>query len=166
MSESVSPRAGEANENQAYVTLQDANNWFSARAVDAWHSASEEARRGVLLRASEWVDGYFRFRGKPARAHQPRAWPRVGVVLKNGDLSGPLAAPSAVSEATLELALALLDGDGSAEQLLGARGPVRSERIGTISVSYETPAAGQGPRLLQLLSPYLDTETSNRIVRS
>jgi len=146
----------------AYVTMEDADQWFAARAIDSWALVGETPRRGALLRASEWIDGYFRFRGYPENPNQPRAWPRVDVMAAGTTMP----APPAVIEATLELAAALLDGENSAEQMLGARGAIRGERIGTMSVSYATPASGQRNRLSQLLSPYLAAQSMSRIVRS
>jgi len=145
----------------AYADLASADGWFAARGRTGWSAAAAAARHAALIRAADWLDGQFSFRGQPADAAQPRAWPRVGVgggaVLADG-------LPLAVRQAYFELALALLEGDAAAARLVGLQGEVKRERIGGIAVEYE--AAGRsGGQIKALLAPYLRTGMATRVAR-
>ena len=146
----------------AYATLADADGWFAARGQAAWAAAGEAARSAALIRAADWLDGQFRFRGSRAEAGQSRAWPRTGVggsPLAAGGLPGP------VRTAYFELTLALLEGDAAAERLIGLQGAVRRERVGGLAIEYEASGASGG-RLRALLAPYLQTGLATRVSRT
>jgi len=144
----VTPQAG----GNAYATLADAERWFAARHHPEWAVASVAARSGALIRAAEWLDHHFRFRGTRLRPDQPRAWPRSG--LAAGSRNPVSGLPLAVEQAYFVLALALLEGDAAAEQLLGVRGAILEERIGNVAVQYDRAGQRQS-RLLALLRPWL-----------
>jgi hypothetical protein len=153
----------------AYADITAADRWFAARRILAWDQAQAASRHAVLIRAADWLDTQFRFRGERARAGQPRAWPRSGVAA--GMASGGLPLP--VQTAYFELALALLDGDEAAERLLGLRGAVRSERVGGLAIEYAVPnrnggrdAGHDGGRIRAMLSPYLRTGLGTRVIRT
>ena len=156
-------RAGEwavAGTN-AYAGLATADRWFAARRLDAWSEADEAARHGALIRAADWLDTQFRFRGQPVDPAQPRAWPRAGIGA--GPMPGGLPMP--VQTAYFELAMALLEGDEAAERLLGLRGAIRRERIGGLAVEYGT-GGGEGGRIRAMLAPYLQSGLATRVVRA
>lgn len=149
-----------ANAN-AYAALSEADGWFAARGQAAWGVAGDDARSAALIRAADWLDGQFRFRGSRITAGQARAWPRAGIggAVSAGGLPGP------VRTAYFELALALLDGEAAAERLIGLQGAVRRERVGGLAIEYE-PSGASGGRLRALLAPYLRTGLATRIART
>lgn len=57
---------GRADYRAGYISLQDADAWFAARGLTEWAAATRDQRAAALLRAADWLDGYFRFRGQPA----------------------------------------------------------------------------------------------------
>ena len=144
----------------AYAGLATADRWFAARRLDVWSAADEAARHGALIRAADWLDTQFRFRGQPVDPAQPRAWPRAGIGA--GPMPGGLPMP--VQTAYFELAMALLEGDEAAERLLGLRGAIRRERIGGLAVEYGT-GGGEGGRIRAMLAPYLQSGLATRVVR-
>lgn len=153
----------------AYADITTADRWFAARRIPAWDRASSADRHAVLIRAADWLDTQFRFRGEPVRAGQLRAWPRSGVA---ADMA-PGGVPLPVQTAYFELALALLDGDEAAERLLGIRGAVRRERIGGLAIEYAVPnrnagheGARDGGRIHAMLAPYLRTGLATRVIRT
>ena len=146
----------------AYATLADADGWFAARGQAAWAAAGEARRSAALIRAADWLDGQFRFRGSRAEAGQPRAWPRRGFG-SGASTAGTLPGP--VRTAYFELALALLDGEAAAERLIGLQGAVRRERVGGLAIEYEASGASGG-RLRALLAPYLRSGLATRISRT
>lgn len=151
----------------AYVDIGSADGWFAARRIPAWDRAPVPDRHAVLIRAADWLDTQFRFRGEPVRAGQPRAWPRSGIAA--GTAPGGLPLP--VQTAYFEIALALLDGDEAAERLLGIRGAVRRERIGGLAIEYAVPhrhagaGARDGGRIHAMLAPYLRSGLATRVTR-
>jgi len=149
----------------AYADIDSADRWFAARRISAWERAPAPDRHAVLIRAADWLDAQFRFRGQPVRAGQPRAWPRSGVA---ADIA-PGGLPLPVQTAYFELALTLLDGDEAAERLLGLRGAVRRERIGGLAIEYAAPdhhAGRNGGRVRAMLAPYLRSGLATRVVRT
>jgi len=156
---SVQPEAGV----NAYATIAQADQWFAMRHRAAWVEANVATRSGALIRAAEWLDGYFRFRGERVSADQMRAWPRKGITgLSSSQING---LPAPVEQAYFELALALIESEAAAEQLLGIRGGVRRERIGSVAVEYDPAQVGRS-RLLALLRPYLRDSVAPKVVRA
>lgn len=145
----------------AYADIATADRWFAARQLPVWAQAQLASRHAVLIRAADWLDTQFRFRGKKMQSDQPRAWPRSGIAA--GVSPGGL--PQPVQAAYFELALALLDGDEAGERLLGLRGAVRKERIHGLAVEYAT-SGRDGGRIHAMLVPYLRSGLATRVVRS
>lgn len=146
----------------AYATLADADGWFAARGQTGWCDAGTAARSAALIRAADWLDGQFRFRGARLDVQQARSWPRTGIgsaALSSTGLPGP------VQTAYFELALALLDSEAAAERLIGLQGAVRRERVGGLAIEYEA-SGGSGGRLKALLAPYLRSGLATRISRT
>lgn len=140
-----------AGEN-AYASLADADGWFVLRDQSEWATASTVARNGALIRAAEWLDGHFRFRGDRLHSGQLRAWPRTGI--DGGARNLITSLPKPVEQAYFELCLSLLEGTIAGEQLLGVRGAVLRERIGSVAVQYDRSGARQS-RIFVLVQPYL-----------
>ena len=161
--------------SQGYADLAAANSWFQLRGRDEWQLATDADRQAALVRAADWLDGQFRFRGAPRDESQSRSWPRRGI-----GTAGPVDArgiPLPVMQAYFDLVLACLEGDDAAETLVGLRGAVRRERIGGLAVEYADVGTGRsgggragagraGGRLMALLAPYLDHGTTTRVSRS
>lgn len=145
----------------AYADLAGADGWFAARGRDGWSEAGEAARHAALIRAADWLDGQFSFRGQPAAAGQKRAWPRVGT---GGGVAVVDGMPMPVRQAYFELALALLDGDGAAERLVGLQGAVKRERIGGLAIEYANDGRSGG-QIRALLAPYLRSGTATKVAR-
>ena len=156
---SVQPETGV----NAYATIAQADQWFVIRSRVGWVEANVSKRSGALIRAAEWLDGYFRFRGERVSASQMRAWPRKGTAGMSASQINGLPAP--VEQAYFELALALIESEAAAEQLLGIRGGVRRERIGSVAVEYEPAQVGRS-RVLALLWPYLKDSVAPKVVRA
>lgn len=144
----------------SYSDLATADEWFRLRHHKDWAATDAVTRAGALVRATEWLDGQFRFGGKPMQPDQIRAWPRDGFA----DAVTSTGLPAPVQQAYFLLALALLDGDDAGEAALGLGGRVVSERVGAVSVRYG--AAHDGTRIDALLAPYLVSARPPLVVRS
>ena len=146
----------------AYADLASADDWFAARGRSGWQEAGEAARHAALIRAADWLDGQFSYRGQRADDGQSRAWPRVGI---GGGAAVVEGMPMPVRQAYFELALALLQGDGAAERLVGLQGAVRRERIGGMAIEYDR-GGRSGGRIRALLAPYLRGAAATRVSRT
>ena len=142
-------------EQAAYLSLTDANSYCAARQITHWPSSSAAQRQAALLTASDWVDHLFRFRGERLVSTQKRAWPRRGA---GGPFAeAPETLPPAIIQVVMELALALLESEAEAARYLGLSGAITRERVGDVSISYDSQRPARQSRALRLLAPYLDT---------
>ncbi len=129
-----------------YISVADADAYFAARGVRAWADAAGTARAAALLRATVYLDGAYRFAGRPADPGQALAWPRTGAADAEGrPVEG---VPARVAHACAELALAALSEDLAPPEPRG--GQVLEERVGPLSVRY-APGAPAGRSF-----PYVD----------
>lgn len=150
---------------QPYLSLLQADSYFAARSVGSWAEAEAAERSAALLRASDWLDQLFLWAGQPASPDQARAFPRLGLAAAGPD-SEQASTPQPVLDAVCDLALALLEGEREAEQLLGIGPQVRREQVGAIQISYDAAARRGAGRLTRQLARYLAGPSQTRITRS
>ncbi|WP_373379900.1 DnaT-like ssDNA-binding protein [Cupriavidus nantongensis] len=98
----------------SYVSVAEADAYWSKRPGSAWGAAAEAAREGALVRATGYVDATYDWRGTRATAVQALDWPRYDVVLDGYPLDGTTI-PARVKDAVCEMALKALAGDISAD---------------------------------------------------
>jgi len=147
---------------QGYISAEDAVRHAQQRGLDSFDGIENDRLEKLLLRASDWIDGYFDFAGEKVRADQPRAFPRRFIT------SAPDAGdglPDRLVQAVIELTSALLVSDHEAETLLGIRGTVSREQIGDIAISYHKGRQAPRSRIRLLLAPYLKGVSATRINR-
>lgn len=118
---------------EAYISVTDADAYFTARGNTAWAALTAEAKEQALRRACDYMGAVYGLRWKSERTTTAQAldWPRV-------DYNG---VPAAVARANAELAVRASAGDLLADQ--GAQ--VKSEQVGPIAVTY-ADGARQGKR--------------------
>ena len=150
--------------SDAYASLDMANKWCLARDYSEWADAPVASRQAVLIRASDWLDQLFSFKGEKSNRQQLRSWPRRNVVIDGFVIDE--VTPQAIIDASIELALAMLSSAGEAETLLGISGAVSQERIGSLSIMYDRQQSQAKSRLELLLRPYLRSNTQMQVARS
>ncbi len=150
--------------SDAYASLDMANKWCLARDYSEWADAPEASRQAVLIRASDWLDQLFSFKGEKSNRQQLRSWPRRNVVIDGFVIDE--VTPQAIIDASIELALAMLSSAGEAETLLGISGAVSQERIGSLSIMYDRQQSQAKSRLELLLRPYLRSNNQMQVARS
>jgi hypothetical protein len=96
----------------SYVTLAEANTYWSARNNSTWSAASDANKEKAIREATQYLDGAYSFIGFMTSFTQPLAFPRNGVVIEKGNFAGrsveSSAIPDQVKMATFELALEAL----------------------------------------------------------
>lgn len=109
---------------EAYISVADADQYFSLRGNIAWAALAEPAKEAALRLSTDYMAAVYgpRWCGERLTDTQALDWPRAG-------FSG---VPEAVRRANAELAVR-----ASAGPLLGDQGAqVKSETVGPISVTY------------------------------
>lgn len=124
-----------------YGSLAEALTYHAARANAGWAASTDPARESALLRASVWLDATYRqqFPGfKTGRRAQLREWPRSDATDQNCDPIPYTEVPIEILSATYEAALRELSLPGSLSPDFVASEAVTSERVGPVSVTYQT----------------------------
>ena len=120
-----------------YLSVTDANTYWSNRGNADWSAASTTAKEAALREATQYVDGAFDFIGNQI-IENVLAWPRAGVVIETGNFRGIAydsdTIPPQVKNAVAELALEALTARLAPSQARG--GAVKREKVDVIEVEY------------------------------
>ncbi len=120
-----------------YITEEAADQWATAREISQWSEIEESTKTAYLLRAAEWIDRYYRFKGHPEDAAQIRAWPRHDAFNDGIAITG---IPQAVKDASMIIAIAFIDGEDAAEKAIGLGSKIKQQKAGGIEVQYDVGA--------------------------
>lgn len=122
----------------AYISVDDADNYHDGRANAAWDDLADEAKEAAIRKATEYLDAVYarRWAGVRASDAQALAWPRANVEV-DGVVLADDALPQQLVRACAELALKASAGDLAADV---GRMTTR-EKIGEIEVQYDTNRA-------------------------
>ena len=103
----------------AYCTLEQAEAYMASLAFgEDWGKADDAKKTAALIQAARWM-GTLNWVGTRATQEQALAWPRRGVVDRDGFDVAEDAIPTAVADANAEFAFRLLGKDRAAD---GKRG--------------------------------------------
>lgn len=96
----------------SYVTLVEANAYWSARNNSAWSAASDANKEKAIRESTQYLDGAYSFIGFMTSFTQSLAFPRNGVVIESGNYAGRSYSsseiPAQIKTAVYELALEAL----------------------------------------------------------
>lgn len=114
---------------EAYISVADADTYFSNRGNTAWAALTTAAKEAALRLSTDYMEAAYgpRWCGERATDTQALSWPRTDVDGVADDV-----VPEAVKRANAELAVRASAGALLADQ--GAQ--VKSETVGPISVTY------------------------------
>jgi len=119
----------------SYVSVAEADAYNEDFAITAWAGRSLASKEAALRRATRYIDASrFPYRGSRASATQARQWPRQGASERNGPKIGNTTVPRAIKEAVLAISNHAAEND--LEGVLERGGMVKSESVGSISVTY------------------------------
>ena len=135
----------------AYLLVREASNWCRDRGYDDWGELDSLEMGQLILRASEWIDQHFKFRGHPESPDQVRAWPRIDAYADDGHAFTGI--PDQVIEAVMTLALAMMEGEDKAEEAIGFGRRIKQQKAGGIEVQYQDGQGNRQTRIMQLLAP-------------
>lgn len=119
----------------AYASVEEVATYLGARGVSAtWDAATSPAQEAAIIEATSFLDTNFKWVGRIVDVDQPLGWPRLCAYDREGRALSDI--PTAVKNATAELANIALGGRLSAPQL-AAGTPVKRERVGDVEMEYD-----------------------------
>lgn len=152
----------------SYLTVDEADAVLEGRLhTDAWDAATTAQKEAALRMATRILDSRVCWLGTVAASTQALVWPRTGLLLRTGAATAADAIPTAVQEATAELALMLLSSDVTVESDASVQGLTR---LKAASVELEWRDAGATwqtvPRNVLALIPdaWICPETDNPVI--
>jgi len=85
----------------SYVSIEFADDYFSARGVSGWGALTVEQKEQSLIRATDFIDNIYQWYGKKATTEQSLRFPRVNLTDYEGMLviGVPYCLKKAVCEA-------------------------------------------------------------------
>lgn len=117
---------------ESYVSVADADTYFSNGGNDTWAAATTAAKESALRYATQQIDGMYRWHSTILSTSQELGWPRAAFYDEEGrSIGGSGNMPKALKNATCELAVAHLS---NALNEVGDN--VVRERIGSSEVQY------------------------------
>jgi len=157
MALTVEDGTGLANAD-AYISLVYFTDYATAMAISTAGKTDEQIE-AAIRQATMAVDGRYRFAGRKATSSQALEFPRADAVDWDGlEITG---IPARVKRATAEFAGAALVSPLTA--VLARGGKVKSESVGSISVTYadDAPVVAVVQAADEQLQPLLRTEGVN-----
>ena len=125
----------------SYLSVADADAYFAATFnAAAWAALSSDEKTTALAEATKWLETIC-WTGEKCDPGQPLAWPRVTEGAGCCASADCTTLPSAIVQATAELALALhlnqaaiIGGAGSTPTQL-----VKRQKLGDLEIEYQAP---------------------------
>ena len=150
----------------SYVTIDFADDYFSARGVSGWESFDTVKKEQSLIRATDYIDNIFQWYGKKLVPEQSLRFPRENLRDYEGnEVSG---IPTCLKQAVCDAAMMLANGT-ELFQTQNENGDVVSETITTLSFTYSKSEKTTTSKTLydsintKLRGLFRDT-SSNRVV--
>jgi hypothetical protein len=127
----------------AYLTLDEADAYFDDRFITTWVGSAGQ-KQAAIIKATDYLDATYRWRGTRLTSTQGLAWPRGGAVDSDGLTLASDAVPEAVKAACAEMALIALNNT----LVTNVTGEDRVQRVkaGSVEVEYATGAKDAGTR--------------------
>lgn len=100
---------GAVNSN-SYASVTNADAYFTARATDAWLDLDLAQKETALIKATAYMEAFYRWAGHRVTTIQSLSWPRYGVYT-DGVYVDAATIPLVVINACCELALKASSGE-------------------------------------------------------
>ena len=117
----------------SYVSVEFADDYFSARGVSGWESLETPVKEQSLIRATDYIDNIFQWYGKKAVSAQSLRFPRVN--LRDYEGNEITGVPTCLKQAVCDAAILVSSGT-ELFQTQNENGEIVSETITTLSFTY------------------------------
>lgn len=151
--------------NDVYLSVADADSYWSARNNSTWSAATTAEKEKALIEATQYIDGAFSFVGTQ-KTDNILAWPRFDVFIRTGNFAGvsydSATIPPQVKNACAELALQALSS--RLIEVTDRGGMVKREKVDVLEVEYFDGAPGGKTYTFAalILRPLLNSSSSNK----
>lgn len=137
---------------ESYISVAAADTYFTNRGNATWAALATDDKEAALRKATDYMEGRYRWRGERVADGQALSWPR-DCVYAFGYLVDSNVVPERVQRACAELAVRASADDLSPD--LTAQ--VKQEIVGPISVTYADGArqATSYKAVDAMLAPYV-----------
>ena len=106
----------------------------------------------LLIRAMDYLENQ-RFIGYKAASDQALQWPRTGVMIDGWDIDSTVT-PNKVKVAQMEVALSM---DADSDPMAVTDPDVKSQTVGTISITYQDKSSTKRPKIDTALSGLVES---------
>jgi len=124
---------GLSNSN-SYISVADADSYFTDRNKTDWISKSEAEKKAALIEATRFIDGNYLWTGHIKYNDQSLGWPRILVCDDEGRNIDSDTIPERVKFATCELAYEALTK--SLSPALPRGGEIKRRKVSSLEVEY------------------------------
>lgn len=125
----------------AYVSLSEANTYFSERNNTVWAGKTNPEKEAAILYATSFLDAQFYWLGHIKYTEQALGWPCILVYDREGRSIDTTSVPRKVKNAACELALEALDKPLSPSLARG--GDVKRQKVASLEIEYFDRASSQ-----------------------
>lgn len=138
----------------AYVSVSEADSYFSARNNSVWSSKTTAEKEAAILYATIYLDANFLWIGHLKSYEQSLGWPRAWAYDCENRLISQDSVPLKVKHATCELALIATSRSLSPPLVHG--GEVKRQKVSSLEVEYFERAKKSTtyPLIEQILNGY------------
>lgn len=149
----------------SYVDIAYLDAYHLGRGNAAWGAASDAEKEAAARRAMTYIET-FRFKGQRIAVGQSCAFPRTGLVTRDGLAWPSDSVPAAVKQAQAEGALREILSPGTLlPDWTPGKGPKRREKLGEMEDEWfkQDPNDGKYPfqAILRLLADFIIDPTTN-----
>jgi hypothetical protein len=116
-----------------YATVAEADAYATGRAWTDWLALTLAVKEARLVEAAVYLDTSYEFKGRITDDAQDMAWPREGVIDKEGRLLAPDVVPARVKAAQIELARIATAGLVASD----TQGEVTAITAGSVSLTFK-----------------------------
>ena len=117
-----------------YLSLADADQYFLDRGNTDWSGDTTANRESALIKAVDYLDNQYKFKGNTSVYDQVLSWPRAGVSDGDGRIIGSTEYPTKLKNAQCELALNALSEDLFKDVPPG--GQVVKQKVGPLETEF------------------------------
>jgi hypothetical protein len=151
--------------SNAYASVAEVNTYWTDRggAPSTWTDLGNTAKQGLIVKASDYLDVRFRWRGTRQVSAQAMEWPRINAQKDDGTVV--MGVPTEVKEAVAEYAIRAASSDLAPDpSYQDENAPLASKREKVGPIEFEVRYAGGGSVLTFRKYPTADQKLRELVV--
>lgn len=121
-----------------YDTLANVNAYWELRGNTDWEEADDDLKEPAIVKATDWLERNFRWRGSKLTAEQRLGWPRIEAYDDDDFVIGETSAPWQVKEALAIVADLMRVGTYDLEGIMTSnKRSLKRTKVDVIEVEYD-----------------------------